>query len=123
MNMLKVMLMTAGMTAGMTAAGVVVANTPVNQAAIAPTTVTTVKQALTSKDNTPIKLHGQVVKSLGDEKYQFRDKTGNITIDVDDELWQGRPISANTNVTLIGEVDIDYKPLKRVEIDVDQVQF
>ncbi|EPQ0152587.1 NirD/YgiW/YdeI family stress tolerance protein, partial [Acinetobacter baumannii] len=26
-------------------------------------------------------------------------------------------------VTLIGEVDIDYKPLKRVEIDVDQVQF
>ncbi|MDB0155819.1 hypothetical protein CTY75_25255, partial [Acinetobacter baumannii] len=38
-------------------------------------------------------------------------------------LWQGRPVSANTNVTLIGEVDIDYKPLKRVEIDVDQVQF
>ena len=43
MNMLKVMLMTAGMT------GVVVANTPVNQAAIAPATVTTVKQALTLK--------------------------------------------------------------------------
>jgi uncharacterized protein (TIGR00156 family) len=117
MNMLKVILMTAGMAT----AGVVVANTPVNQA-IAPA-VTTVKQALTSKDNTPVKLHGQVVKSLGDEKYQFRDKTGSITIDVDDELWQGRPISANTNVTLIGEVDIDYKPLKRVEIDVDQVQF
>ncbi|SSQ44026.1 signal peptide [Acinetobacter baumannii] len=81
------------------------------------------KQALASKDNTPVKLHGQVVKSLGDEKYQFRDKSGNITIDVDDELWQGRPVSANKNVTLIGEVDIDYKPLKRVEIDVDQVQF
>jgi uncharacterized protein YdeI (BOF family) len=61
MNMLKVILMTAGMAT----AGVVVANTPVNQA-IAPT-VTTVKQALTSKDNTPVKLHGQVVKSLGDE--------------------------------------------------------
>lgn len=45
----------------------VVANTPVNQAAIAPATVTTVKQALASKDNTPVKLHGQVVKSLGDE--------------------------------------------------------
>ncbi|ELW9268466.1 NirD/YgiW/YdeI family stress tolerance protein [Acinetobacter baumannii] len=119
MKMLKVILMTAGMAT----AGVVVANTPVNQAAIVPATVTTVKQALASKDNTPVKLHGQVVKSLGDEKYQFRDKSGSITIDVDDELWQGRPVSANTNVTLIGEVDIDYKPLKRVEIDVDQVQF
>lgn len=119
MNMLKVMLLTAGMAT----AGIVVANTPVNQAAIAPATVTTVKQALTAKDSTPIKLHGQVVKSLGDEKYQFRDKTGSITVDVDDELWQGRPISPNTNVTLVGEVDIDYKPLKRVEIDVDQIQF
>ncbi|MDC4657188.1 NirD/YgiW/YdeI family stress tolerance protein [Acinetobacter baumannii] len=119
MKMLKVILMTAGMAT----AGVVVANTPVNQAAITPATITTVKQALASKDNTPVKLHGQVVKSLGDEKYQFRDKSGSIIIDVDDELWQGRPVSANTNVTLIGEVDIDYKPLKRVEIDVDQVQF
>ena len=24
---------------------------------------------------------------------------------------------------VFGEIDIDYKPLKRVEIDVDQVQF
>jgi len=119
MKMLKAILMTTGLTA----AGVAMANTPVNQAAIAPATLTTVKHALTAKDNTPVKLHGQVVKSLGDEKYQFRDKTGSITVDVDDELWQGRPISPNTNVTLIGEVDIDYKPLKRVEIEVDQVQF
>ncbi|EPP8565784.1 NirD/YgiW/YdeI family stress tolerance protein, partial [Acinetobacter baumannii] len=37
MKMLKVILMTAGMAT----AGVVVANTPVNQAAIAPATVTT----------------------------------------------------------------------------------
>ncbi|WP_426454684.1 NirD/YgiW/YdeI family stress tolerance protein [Acinetobacter sp. KB005] len=119
MKMLKAMIITTGLTA----ASVAMANTPVNQAAIAPVAVTTVKHALTAKDNTPVKVHGQVVKSLGDEKYQFRDKTGSITVDVDDELWQGRPISPNTNVTLIGEVDIDYKPLKRVEIDVDQVQF
>ena len=103
--------------------GIAIAHLSTSQAAAIPATVTTVKQALKAKDNTPVKLHGQVVKSLGDEKYQFRDKSGSITIDVDDELWQGRPVSANTNVTLIGEVDIDYKPLKRVEIDVDQVQF
>ena len=98
------------------------ANTAVNQSALTPS-LTTVKNALTLKDDTKVQLRGNVVKAIGDEKYQFRDKTGSITIDVDDELWQGRPISANTNVTLIGEVDIDYKPLKRVEIDVDQVQF
>ena len=96
---------------------------PVNQSALAPTTIVSVKDALSYKDNTPVKLQGQVVKSLGDEKYQFRDRTGYITVDIDDELWQGRPVSPTTQLTLIGEVDIDYKPTKRVEIDVDQIQF
>ena len=105
MKMLKVILMTAGM-----ATGCGCSKYTCESGSHCPATVTTVKQALASKDNTPVKLHGQVVKSLGDEKYQFRDKSGSITIDVDDELWQGRPVSANTNVTLIGEVDIDYKP-------------
>ena len=95
----------------------------VNQAAIAPQALTSVKNALTAKDDTPVKLKGYIVKSVGDEKYQFRDNTGVITVDIDDELWQGKPINAKTPVVLIGEVDIDYKPTKRVEIDVDQVQF
>ena len=99
-----------------------IANTAVIQSAIAPT-VTTVKNALNMKDDSKVQLRGHVVKSIGDEKYQFRDNTGSITVDIDDELWQGRPIAANTPVTLIGEVDIDYKPMKRVEIDVEQVKF
>ena len=98
------------------------ANTAVNQSALTPS-LTTVKNALTLKDDTKVQLRGNVVKAIGDEKYQFRDSTGSITVDIDDELWQGKPISANTTVTLIGEVDIDYKPLKRVEIDVDSVKF
>lgn len=96
--------------------------TAVNQSALTPSLIT-VKQALTLKDNTKVQLRGHVVKATGDEKYQFRDNTGSITVDIDDELWQGKPISANTTVTLIGEVDVDYKPLKRVEIDVDSVKF
>ncbi|MGB8483750.1 MAG: NirD/YgiW/YdeI family stress tolerance protein, partial [Acinetobacter bohemicus] len=82
-----------------------------------------VKQALTLKDDTKVQLKGYVVKAVGDEKYQFRDNTGTITVDIDDELWHGKPISAKTPVTLIGEVDIDYKPAKRVEIDVEAVKF
>jgi len=78
---------------------------------------------LTMKDDTKVQLKGYVVKAVGDEKYQFRDNTGTITVEIDDELWQGKPVSAKTPVVIIGEVDIDYKPAKRVEIDVDQVQF
>lgn len=104
-------------------AGVAVANMPVNHAAVAPTAVKTVKQALTAKDDTQVELRGHVVKSLGDEKYEFRDNTGTIIVEIDNELWQGRPIAANTTVTLLGEVDVDYKPSKRVEIDVKSIRF
>ncbi|AOA59884.1 hypothetical protein BFG52_05475 [Acinetobacter larvae] len=95
----------------------------VNQDAIAAMTLSTVQQALNYADDRKVKLRGYVVKAIGDEKYQFRDQTGTITVDIDDELWQGRAISANTPITIWGEVDIDYKPMKRVEIDVDGVQF
>lgn len=93
----------------------------VNQAAFAKTM--TVQQALGMKDDSKVQLNGYVVKAVGDEKYQFRDSTGSITVEIDDELWQGKPISAKTPVTIIGEVDIDYKPAKRVEIDVEQLRF
>lgn len=97
------------------------ANDVVNESAFARTV--TVKQALTMRDDSNVQLKGYVVKSVGDEKYQFRDSTGSITVEIDDELWMGRPISAKTPVTIVGEVDIDYKPTKRVEIDVDEVRF
>lgn len=120
MNMISKAALITGLVGATTFA---IANTAVNQAAIAPTATTTVKQALTLKDDTKVQLKGYVVKAVGDEKYQFRDNTGTITVDIDDELWQGKPVNAKTPVTITGEVDIDYKPAKRVEIDVDAVKF
>lgn len=99
-----------------------IANTTVNQSAISPELVT-VKQALTQKDDTHVRLRGQVIKSLGDEKYQFRDTTGTIIVDIDDQLWQGKPVSDKTTIIISGEVDIDYLPIKSTEIDVNSIQF
>ena len=120
MNMISKAALITGLVGASTFA---LANTAINQTAIAPTTTTSVKQALTLKDDSKVQLKGYVVKSVGDEKYQFRDTTGSISVDIDDELWQGKPVNATTPVTLIGEIDIDYKPAKRVELDVDAVQF
>ena len=83
----------------------------------------TVKQALTLKDDSKVELKGHVVKALGDEKYEFRDSTGSMTVEIDVKLWHGKKVSAKTPVTLSGEVDIDYKPAKHVSIDVDALQF
>ena len=96
-------------------------NSTVNQSALY--SPSTVKQALTLKDDTKVQLRGHVVKAIGDEKYQFRDQTGTITVDIDDDLWNGKAISATKLITISGEVDVDYQPTKRVEIDVDAVKF
>ncbi|KGT48445.1 NirD/YgiW/YdeI family stress tolerance protein [Acinetobacter thermotolerans] len=118
-TMIKAMLAVAMM--GSTATVAIAQDQVVNQHAFAKTV--TVKQALGMKDDSKVQLKGHVVKSVGDEKYQFRDSTGTITVEIDDELWQGKPVSAKTPITIIGEVDVDYKPAKRVEIDVDEVRF
>ena len=118
MNMIAKTLIAASLTF---TAAFATANTAVNQSTLSK--VGTVKQALVAKDDTKVEVKGYVVKAIGDEKYQFRDSTGTITVDIDDDLWNGKAVSAKTSVTLIGEVDIDHKPAKRVEIDVDQVRY
>lgn len=118
---MKTLAKTILMVAAVGTASAAMANTVINQQAIHK--AVTVKQALNMKDDTNVELKGYIVKSTGDEKYEFRDQTGSITVDIDDELWMGKAISAKTPVVIIGEVDIDYKPMKRVEIDVDAVQF
>lgn len=129
MNIFSKAILTATIIAGSTLA---LANTPVNQQAVASQAVNhtalnsekvTVKQAMNLKDDSRVQLTGHIVKAIGDEKYQFRDSTGTITVDIDDDLWHGKALSATTVVTLLGEVDVDDKPTKRVEIDVEKVQF
>ena len=119
-TMMKAVLM-AAMMGSVASVAVANSNTAVNQAAFAKTV--TVKQALSLADDSKVQIKGYVVKAVGDEKYQFRDSTGSITVEIDDELWNGKAISAKTPMTIVGEVDVDYKPTKRVEIDVDAVSF
>lgn len=96
-------------------------NQVVNQSAL--TQSVTVQQALNLADKSKVQIKGNVIKNLGNEKYQFRDQTGTIMVEIDDELWQNKAVSSSQIVTLIGEIDIDLKPTKHVTIDVDQVKF
>lgn len=95
------------------------ANQPVNQSAIVPTQVTNVAAAKQLKDDTQVRLEGQVIRALGKEKYEFRDSTGTIIVDIDDKHWNGQPVNRTAKVVLIG--DIDRELGGKVEVDVDQV--
>ena len=76
----------------------------------------TVSQAKNLPDNSLVILTGNIVQSIGREKFTFRDSTGDITIEVERNLWAllDLSVSADDRVEIRGEIDIE----KRVaEID------
>jgi len=81
--------------------------------------VRSVAAALAAADETPVLLQGRIVKRLQDETYEFRDASGSIKVEIDDEDWPARAIDQQAPVRLSGEVDRD---LLGREIDVEFVE-
>ena len=80
---------------------------------------TTVAEALKLGDEANVTLTGHIVNSLGDEKYTFKDATGEVIVEIDDEDWRGVKVTPENTVTINGEVDKEmFEPTK---IDVDSV--
>lgn len=79
----------------------------------------TVAQAKQMRDDAKVTLRGVIVKQLGDEKYLFKDSTGEITIEIDDDDWNGITVGANDQIEIYGEIDKDWNS---VQIDVDSVR-
>ena len=80
--------------------------------------VMTVADALKVSDDTPVKLAGKIEKSLGDEKYLFKDATGSVTVEIDNEDWRGVNVTPKDTIVIQGEIDKDFF---KTEIDVDSV--
>ena len=77
-----------------------------------------VAEALKLNDDTPVVLVGQIDKSLGDEKYLFKDASGSVTVEIDNEDWRGVTVTHKDTILHQGEIDIDFF---KTEIDVDSV--
>ncbi|WP_086980760.1 YgiW/YdeI family stress tolerance OB fold protein [Vibrio aphrogenes] len=83
------------------------------------TILTSVAEAQNANDDDKVVLTGQIKSSLGHEDYVFADKSGEITVEIDDDIWQGRTITTEHTVVLHGEVDKDWNDLT---IDVDRLE-
>lgn len=79
---------------------------------------TTVEQAKSLRDDAWVALEGNIVRKMGKELYAFRDSSGTINVEIDDDLWNGVTITPNDKVRIEGEVDKDWNS---VEIDVKKV--
>lgn len=81
--------------------------------------ITTVAAAQEAVDDANVVLQGHIVKKLGDEKYEFKDASGTITVEIDDEDLPPVAFDDKAKVKLTGEVD---KGMMKREIDVDLVE-
>lgn len=83
--------------------------------------ITTVQNALEMRDDTPVILQGNILNSLGNEKYTFADKTGKIIVEIDNDDWNGVDVTPDTFIEIYGEVDKGF--FKKTKIDVDSVRI
>ncbi len=69
------------------------------------------------KDDKPVVLTGYITRALGGDLYSFHDDTGEITLEIDHEIWYGlSAITPDTKITVYGELE-NYFFNTQVEVD------
>ena len=93
------------------------------QGPVAAVDADTVTKALKGWDDTPVVLTGNIVERLAgsDNKYMFKDATGQIIVDIDNKQFFGRTVTPQTKVRLFGKVD--KKMTRPAKIDVKRLEI
>lgn len=80
--------------------------------------ITTVKEAMSLRDDAYVKMRGKIIKHSHKDKYIFSDGTGDITIEIDKDKWRGLVVNADDLVEIVGEIDKDWNS---IEVEVDYI--
>lgn len=82
---------------------------------------TSVAQVLKAKDDVHVVLEGTIVRKTRHERYEFRDASGTMTVEIDDDKWpDGKPM-LEQRVRLYGETEKKFLT-RRIEVDVDRIE-
>jgi uncharacterized protein (TIGR00156 family) len=82
-------------------------------------TLKTVASVNSMQDDDKITLEGYLVKEIRSEHYMFRDATGEIEVEIDNEDFRGVKATPETKIRIVGEVDKDRTS---ITVDVDYVE-
>jgi len=82
--------------------------------------VVTISKAKTLADEDGVTLTGTIVKHIAGDHFEFKDATGSIVIDIDDDLWKPLKLKAGDKVRVVGEVDTHR--IKPTDIEVFKIE-
>ncbi len=78
-------------------------------------TVSSIKDVMGMYDNQIAVVRGNITSRLSDDKYLFKDKTGEMVVEIDYKYWGGLQVDEKDVLELTGKVDKDYNS---VSLDV-----
>lgn len=81
--------------------------------------ISSVEQAKTMNDESMVVLEGSLIKQVGHELYEFRDNSGTVNVDIDEQLWLGQKATPESKVHIEGKVDKEWG---NIEIDVKSLR-
>ena len=76
----------------------------------------TVAGALKARDDTMVTLKGNIIRQVAHEKYEFKDSTGVMIVEIDDDKWNGLSVGPNDVVEIYGEVDSEIYSKNEVDV-------
>ncbi|EBI4821030.1 TIGR00156 family protein [Salmonella enterica] len=75
----------------------------------------TIEQAKTLHDGPTVSLRGNLIDHKGDDRYVFRDKSGEINVIIPSAVFDGREVQPDQMININGSLDKKAKePLVRV---------
>lgn len=81
---------------------------------------TTVEQVIEERgEDRDVALTGFVVKQIDDERYWFKDHTGDMQVDIEESVFGGTEVTPEMKVRLTGEVELDFET---VRVDVNTLE-
>lgn len=83
----------------------------------------TVAKAEKSWDDAYVVLTGNIIQRVAgsDDKYVFKDATGEIVVEIDFEIFAGRTVTPQNTVRLSGKVDKNF--MESAKIDVKRLEI
>ena len=76
-----------------------------------------------SWDDARVVLTGNITQRVAgsDDKYIFKDTTGEMIVEIDFELFAGRTVTPQNKVRLSGKVDKDFMESPKVDVKVLEI--
>ncbi|MET0331674.1 MAG: NirD/YgiW/YdeI family stress tolerance protein [Dyella sp.] len=79
----------------------------------------TVQAALASREGEHVVLRGRILSQVDEKHYLFVDGSGQITVEIDEDLWKRQHADAQTPLELQGKVEVARK---RVSVEVTRLR-